>query len=284
MAADFRSLPPASQIEALVRLAHELTIVGRDTYDASSPACGIRIGFGLSTKFNTVSPVTCWPSWRLIRAATRMKCLPRSSSNRMTLIGKSLWRSFGVFPRRPWSKRLFERERGVGNSFSSGGGKQLCEIILDPFVAISRPGGGVPWPFWKPRPSRAARWADRRGPAVNRGGGRRGVRTPWPQRCRQDHHDQDSDRSLFNENARESVLRGDPRDHRSIEKIRRRVTPWPWQQHLFAIGVPKVPPYSVDWRLDVTPTEACAGPQSLDRRPCPRYAAGVASGRGPRSR
>jgi len=27
----FRSLPPASQIEALVRLAYELTIVGRDT-------------------------------------------------------------------------------------------------------------------------------------------------------------------------------------------------------------------------------------------------------------
>ena len=33
----FRSLPPAAQIEALVRLAHELTIVGRDTYEVSSP-------------------------------------------------------------------------------------------------------------------------------------------------------------------------------------------------------------------------------------------------------
>jgi hypothetical protein len=33
---EFRSLPPAAQLEALVRLAHELTIVGRDTYEASS--------------------------------------------------------------------------------------------------------------------------------------------------------------------------------------------------------------------------------------------------------
>jgi hypothetical protein len=32
----FRGLPTASQIEALVRLAHELTIVGRDTYEVSS--------------------------------------------------------------------------------------------------------------------------------------------------------------------------------------------------------------------------------------------------------
>ena|SRR5437588_601055 len=37
MVEDFRGLPPAAQVEALVRLAHELTIVGRDTYDASSP-------------------------------------------------------------------------------------------------------------------------------------------------------------------------------------------------------------------------------------------------------
>jgi hypothetical protein len=36
LVAEFRSLPPASQIEALVRLAHELTIVGRDAYDPSS--------------------------------------------------------------------------------------------------------------------------------------------------------------------------------------------------------------------------------------------------------
>jgi hypothetical protein len=35
---EFRSLPPAAQIEALVRLAHELTIVGRDTYEPSSLA------------------------------------------------------------------------------------------------------------------------------------------------------------------------------------------------------------------------------------------------------
>jgi hypothetical protein len=33
---EFRSLSPAAQIEALVRLAHELTIVGRDTYESSS--------------------------------------------------------------------------------------------------------------------------------------------------------------------------------------------------------------------------------------------------------
>jgi hypothetical protein len=33
---EFRSLPPAAQVEALVRLAHELTIVGRDTYEAAS--------------------------------------------------------------------------------------------------------------------------------------------------------------------------------------------------------------------------------------------------------
>jgi hypothetical protein len=36
LVAEFRSLPPATQIEALVRLAHELTIVGRDTYEGSS--------------------------------------------------------------------------------------------------------------------------------------------------------------------------------------------------------------------------------------------------------
>jgi hypothetical protein len=34
--AEFRSVPAASQIEVLVRLAHELTVVGRDTYEASS--------------------------------------------------------------------------------------------------------------------------------------------------------------------------------------------------------------------------------------------------------
>jgi|SRR6516162_3472554 hypothetical protein len=34
--AEFRSLPPASQIESLVRLAYELTIVGRDTYEPAS--------------------------------------------------------------------------------------------------------------------------------------------------------------------------------------------------------------------------------------------------------
>jgi hypothetical protein len=33
---ELRSLPSPLQIEALVRLAHELTIVGRDSYDASS--------------------------------------------------------------------------------------------------------------------------------------------------------------------------------------------------------------------------------------------------------
>jgi hypothetical protein len=33
---EFRSLPPAAQIEVLVRLAHELTIVGRDAYEPSS--------------------------------------------------------------------------------------------------------------------------------------------------------------------------------------------------------------------------------------------------------
>jgi hypothetical protein len=37
LAAEFRNLPPFAQIEVLVRLAHELTIVGRDTYDVSSP-------------------------------------------------------------------------------------------------------------------------------------------------------------------------------------------------------------------------------------------------------
>jgi hypothetical protein len=37
LVAEFRSLPPAAQVETLVRLAHELTIVGRDAYDASSP-------------------------------------------------------------------------------------------------------------------------------------------------------------------------------------------------------------------------------------------------------
>lgn len=31
----FKSLPPVSQIEILARLAHELTIVGRDTYHIS---------------------------------------------------------------------------------------------------------------------------------------------------------------------------------------------------------------------------------------------------------
>jgi hypothetical protein len=36
LVAAFRSLPPAAQIEALVRLAHELTIIGRDTYETSS--------------------------------------------------------------------------------------------------------------------------------------------------------------------------------------------------------------------------------------------------------
>ncbi|HZT82453.1 MAG TPA: hypothetical protein VFA26_19650, partial [Gemmataceae bacterium] len=30
-------LPPAAQAEVLVRLAHELTIAGRDTYDPASP-------------------------------------------------------------------------------------------------------------------------------------------------------------------------------------------------------------------------------------------------------
>ena len=34
---DFRGLRPAAQIEALARLAHELTIVARDTYEVSSP-------------------------------------------------------------------------------------------------------------------------------------------------------------------------------------------------------------------------------------------------------
>jgi hypothetical protein len=34
--AAFRSLPPAAQLETLVRLAWELTIAGRDTYDPSS--------------------------------------------------------------------------------------------------------------------------------------------------------------------------------------------------------------------------------------------------------
>src|SRR5947208_4339464 len=33
---EFRGLPPNSQIETLVRLAHELTIVGRDAYEPSS--------------------------------------------------------------------------------------------------------------------------------------------------------------------------------------------------------------------------------------------------------
>src|SRR5262245_32316181 len=33
----FRGLPTAAQVQALVRLAHELTIVGRDTYEVSSP-------------------------------------------------------------------------------------------------------------------------------------------------------------------------------------------------------------------------------------------------------
>jgi hypothetical protein len=36
LVAEFRSLPPASQIEALAHFAHELTIVGRDTYETSS--------------------------------------------------------------------------------------------------------------------------------------------------------------------------------------------------------------------------------------------------------
>src|SRR5438105_1650755 len=35
---DFRGLAAASQIEVLVRFAHELTIVARDTYEASSLA------------------------------------------------------------------------------------------------------------------------------------------------------------------------------------------------------------------------------------------------------
>jgi hypothetical protein len=34
---EFRSLPPAAQVEVLVRLSHELTIVGRDAYEPSSP-------------------------------------------------------------------------------------------------------------------------------------------------------------------------------------------------------------------------------------------------------
>ena len=38
--AAFRNLPPASQVEALVRLAHELTIAGRDAYEPS--ALGLR--------------------------------------------------------------------------------------------------------------------------------------------------------------------------------------------------------------------------------------------------
>ncbi len=33
---EFRGLPPTSQIETLVRLAYELTIVGRDTYETAS--------------------------------------------------------------------------------------------------------------------------------------------------------------------------------------------------------------------------------------------------------
>src|SRR5262245_36401448 len=36
LVAEFTGLPPASRFEALLRLAHELTIVGRDTYEASS--------------------------------------------------------------------------------------------------------------------------------------------------------------------------------------------------------------------------------------------------------
>lgn len=36
LTAEFQSLPQASQIEALVRLAYQLTLVGRDTYQASS--------------------------------------------------------------------------------------------------------------------------------------------------------------------------------------------------------------------------------------------------------
>jgi len=36
LVAEFRSLPPASQIDTLVRLAYELTILGRDTYEPSS--------------------------------------------------------------------------------------------------------------------------------------------------------------------------------------------------------------------------------------------------------
>lgn len=34
---EYQSLPPAGQIEALVRLAHELTILGRDAYEPSAP-------------------------------------------------------------------------------------------------------------------------------------------------------------------------------------------------------------------------------------------------------
>lgn len=33
---EFRGLPPTAQIEALIRLAHELTIVGRDAYEPGS--------------------------------------------------------------------------------------------------------------------------------------------------------------------------------------------------------------------------------------------------------
>jgi hypothetical protein len=36
LAGEFRSLTPAAQIEALVRLAHELTIIGRDAYEPGS--------------------------------------------------------------------------------------------------------------------------------------------------------------------------------------------------------------------------------------------------------
>lgn len=34
---EFRSLPSAAQIETLVRLAHELTILGRDAYEIALP-------------------------------------------------------------------------------------------------------------------------------------------------------------------------------------------------------------------------------------------------------
>lgn len=37
LSAEFCTLSPGSQIEVLLRLSHELTIIGRDTYEPSSP-------------------------------------------------------------------------------------------------------------------------------------------------------------------------------------------------------------------------------------------------------